>query len=257
MSQTNFPIRVVPCLDISNGKVVKGVNFVDIREMGDPIELAAYYEEEGADELVFLDITATHEQRDTRFDWVEKVARELRIPFCVGGGVRSVEDARRLLDIGVDKVAVNSAALQRPELIAEISEMIGSQSLVVATDVKRNDNGAWDVYTHGGRKNTGRDALDWIAQAELLGAGELLITSMDGDGTLKGFDVELYAKVRAASKLPIIASGGAGTKQHFADVVSQGGADAVLAASLFHTKTLKIKELKSFLKDQNIACRWN
>lgn len=249
------PIRIIPCLDVAEGRVVKGVNFVNLRDMGDPVELAQYYEEEGADELVFLDISATHEGRKTQLTWVQEVAKELRIPFCVGGGVNSVESARQLLDVGVDKVAVNSAAIQNPELVRDLAEMIGSQSVVVAVDAKRSSALGWEVFAKGGREATGIKVLDWVAKMEAFGAGEILLTSMDGDGTKAGFDNQLYAEVRKVCNLPLIASGGAGQLSDFKSVISEGGVDAVLAASLFHSKQMQIIDLKKYLVKQGLVCR--
>ncbi len=241
--------RIIPCLDVKNGRVVKGVNFVNLIDAGDPVECAKVYDKAGADELVFLDITASSDARETVADMVEAVAREVFIPFTVGGGIRSVEDFRRILNAGADKVAVNSAAIKRPELISEAAEKFGSQCVVCAIDAKRRDGGGWDVYLNGGRVNTGIDALEWAREAEKLGAGEILLTSMDCDGTKAGYDIELTRSVSENAKIPVIASGGAGTMEHFLDAFRLGKADAVLAASLFHFKEIEIMDLKRYLAD--------
>lgn len=239
--------RIIPCLDVKNGRVVKGVNFVNLTDAGDPVECAAVYDKAGADELVFLDITASSDARDTVVDMVEAVARKVFIPFTVGGGIRTVEDFRRILNAGADKVSVNSAAIKRPELISEAAEKFGSQCVVCAIDAKRRDGGGWDVYLNGGRVNTGIDALEWAKQAENLGAGEILLTSMDCDGTKAGYDIELTRAISENAKIPVIASGGAGTMEHFLDAFRLGKADAVLAASLFHFKEIEIMDLKRYL----------
>ena len=248
--------RIIPCLDIKNGRVVKGVNFVGLRDAGDPVEVAAAYSESGADEVVFLDITASNEGRGTVVELAARVAGQLSIPFTVGGGIRSVEDFRAVLLQGADKVSINSSAIERPELISEAAERFGSQCVVVAIDARRRDGGSgWDVYKHGGRLNTGLDVLEWAARAERLGAGEILLTSMDCDGTKAGNDLELTAAVSEQAGIPVIASGGAGTMEHFADAFIKGKADAVLAASLFHYHEVDIPELKQFLTAQGIPVR--
>ncbi len=249
-------IRVIPCLDVNNGRVVKGVNFVNLRDAGDPVECAVAYDRAGADEVVFLDITASCDGRDTVVDMVREVAKKLFIPFTVGGGIRSVDDFREILREGADKVAVNSAAIKRPELIREAAEKFGSQCVVVAIDAKRRESDdGWNIYLNGGRVDTGIDALQWAKQAESLGAGEILLTSMDCDGTKAGFDVELTRTIADAVNIPVIASGGAGTLDHFVEAVKNGHADAVLAASLFHFKELEIKEVKQYMRDNGIDVR--
>ncbi len=247
--------RIIPCLDVKDGRVVKGVNFVNLIDAGDPVECAKVYDRAGADELVFLDITASSDQRATVVDMVQRVAREVFIPFTVGGGVRSVEDFRAILNAGADKVAVNSAALKRPELISEAAEKFGSQCVVCAIDAKRRFSGGWDVYLNGGRVNTGRDALEWAAEAQRLGAGEILLTSMDADGTKAGYDLELTSSVSELVDIPVIASGGAGTMAHFLDAFTIGKADAVLAASLFHFREIEIVDLKKYLRDNAVGVR--
>ena len=239
--------RIIPCLDVKNGRVVKGVNFVNLVDAGDPVECANAYDKAGADELVFLDITASSDARDTVVDMVEAVAKCVFIPFTVGGGIRSVEDFRRILNAGADKVAVNSAAIKRPELISEAAEKFGSQCVVCAIDAKRRDDGGYDVYLNGGRVNTGIDAVEWAKEAEKLGAGEILLTSMDCDGTKAGYDIELTRKISENVKIPVIASGGAGKMEHFLEAFREGKADAVLAASLFHFKEIEIADLKDYL----------
>lgn len=247
--------RIIPCLDVKNGRVVKGVNFVNLIDAGDPVECAKIYDKAGADELVFLDITASSDGRNTVVDMVEKVAREVFIPFTVGGGIRSVEDFREILNAGADKVAVNSAAIKRPELISEAALKFGSQCVVCAVDAKRNEAGSWDVYLNGGRVNTGLDAWEWAKQAEALGAGEILLTSMDCDGTKGGYDLALTQKVSSSVGIPVIASGGAGALVHFYDAFTKGCADAVLAASLFHFREIEIGDLKTYLKNKGIEVR--
>lgn len=248
--------RIIPCLDIKDGRVVKGVNFVDLRDAGDPVEVAAAYSHEGADEVVFLDITATHEGRANVTALAARVAEQLSIPFTVGGGIRTVEDFHDILRQGADKISINSAAIDRPELISEAAERFGSQCVVVAIDARRRQDGSgWDVYKHGGRLNTGLDALEWAARAESLGAGEILLTSMDCDGTKAGYDLALTAAVSERAGIPVIASGGAGTMEHFADALLQGKADAVLAASLFHYHEVDIAELKTYLAGRGIPVR--
>ena len=248
--------RIIPCLDVNNGRVVKGVNFVNLIDAGDPVECAAVYDKAGADELVFLDITASSDARDTVVDMVNAVARRVFIPFTVGGGIRTVEDFRKLLNAGADKVSVNSAAVKNPQLIRDAADKFGSQCVVVAIDAKRRgDNSGWDVYLNGGRVNTGIDALEWAKQAEELGAGEILLTSMDCDGTKAGYDLELTRRVSENAGIPVIASGGAGTMEHFLDAFREGKADAVLAASLFHFREIEIKDLKKYLSENGESVR--
>ena len=247
--------RIIPCLDVNNGRVVKGVNFVNLRDAGDPVEIAAAYDKAGADEVVFLDITASSDARNTVVDMVRKVAENVFIPFTVGGGIRTVDDFRKLLREGADKISVNSAAIDRPELIHEAAQKFGSQCVVVAIDAKRRQDGGWNIYKHGGRLDTGIDALEWAKKVEELGAGEILLTSMDCDGTKAGYDNELTAAVADLVSIPVIASGGAGTKEHFYDALTKGKADAVLAASLFHYKELEICDLKDYLAGRGISVR--
>lgn len=248
--------RIIPCLDVDKGRVVKGVQFVNIIDAGDPVEVAKAYNMSMADEIVFLDITASHEGRDTIEEVVRKTAKEIFIPLTVGGGIRTVEDFRRILLAGADKVAVNSAAVNRPELIKEASLKYGSQCVVLAVDAKRNEErDSWDVYINGGRINMHIDAIEWVKEAEALGAGEILLTSMDCDGTKAGFDIELTRRVSEAVSIPVIASGGAGTMGHFSDVLTEGKADAALAASLFHFKEMEIHDLKDYLHDEGIPVR--
>ena len=251
-----FTKRIIPCLDVNKGRVVKGVNFVDLKDAGDPVEIAKAYDAAGADELVFLDITASSDARETVVDMVEAVAKQVFIPFTVGGGIRTVEDFRKILNAGADKVAVNSAAIKRPELISEAAEKFGRQCVVCAIDAKRReDKSGWDVYLNGGRVNTGIDALEWAKKAEELGAGEILLTSMDCDGTKAGYDIELTKAVSSAVQIPVIASGGAGTMDHFAEALTDGGAEAALAASLFHFREMEIIELKKYLDKKGIPVR--
>lgn len=248
--------RIIPCLDVKNGRVVKGVNFVNLIDAGDPVECAKVYDKAGADELVFLDITASSDGRDTVLDMVERVAREIFIPFTVGGGIRTAEDFRNILKAGADKVAVNSAAIKNPQLISEAAQKFGSQCVVCAIDAKRRADGSgWDVYLNGGRVNTGIDALEWARDAEKLGAGEILLTSMDADGTKKGYDLELTRRISGNANIPVIASGGAGTLEHFYDAFTLGNADACLAASLFHFREIEICDLKKYLKNKGIDMR--
>ena len=248
--------RIIPCLDVHAGRVVKGVNFVNIRDAGDPVEVAAIYDKAGADELTFLDITASSDARSIMLDVVRRVAEQVFIPFTVGGGIRSVEDFREILKAGADKISVNSSALKRPELISEAAWRFGSQCVVVAIDAKRRqDKSGWDVYLNGGRVNTGRDAVEWAVEAEKNGAGEILLTSMDCDGTKNGYDIELTGSVSQSVKIPVIASGGAGTMEHFHEALTEGMADAVLAASLFHYREMEIRDLKDYLKNRGIAVR--
>jgi imidazole glycerol-phosphate synthase subunit HisF len=248
-------VRVIPCLDVDAGRVVKGVNFVGLRDAGDPVELAARYDAEGADELVFLDITASSDARDTMVEVARRTAEEVFIPFTVGGGVRSVDDARRLLRAGAEKVGVNTAAVERPELIAEMAREFGAQCVVLAIDARRRAGGGFEVFTHGGRTPTGIDAVEWARRAEQLGAGEILLTSMDRDGTREGFDIELTRAVADAVGVSIVASGGVGTLDHLVDGVVEGGADAVLAASIFHFGEHTVAEAKSALERAGIMVR--
>ncbi len=247
--------RIIPCLDVTGGRVVKGVNFVDLVDAGDPVAVARAYNEEGADELVFLDITASSDGRATMIDMVEQVAAQVFIPFTVGGGIRTVADFRAMLRAGADKVSVNSAAIDRPELISEAAFRFGSQCVVLAIDAKRKEDGRWTIYKHGGRLDCGIDAVEWAVRGEQLGAGEILLTSMDADGTKDGYDLELTAAVSKAVGIPVIASGGAGALSHFYDALDQGCADAVLAASLFHFRELTIREVKEYLGQRGIPVR--
>ena len=247
--------RIIPCLDISNGRVVKGVNFVDLIDAGDPVEQASAYEAQGADELTFLDITASHEARDTVVDLVQRVGEQVFMPMTVGGGIRSAADVRRMLNAGADKVSINTAALLDPHIIDEAAAFYGCQCIVVAIDARRNASGGWTVHTHGGRKPTDRDAIAWAREVVERGAGEILLTSMDADGTKDGYDLELTRTVAEAVGVPVIASGGAGTLQHLADALTIGKADAVLAASIFHFGTFTIRETKEFLRNQGIEVR--
>mgnify|MGYP003640462626 FL=1 len=251
--------RIIPCLDVDKGRVVKGVNFVDIRDAGDPVEVARKYNEQGADEITFLDITASHESRDTTYETVERMAAEVFIPLTVGGGVRTVEDIRKLLNAGADKVSINTAAVFNPEFVREAAERFGSQCIVVAIDAKRvsgeGEEPRWEIFTHGGRKPTGLDAVDWARKMTAMGAGELLLTSMDRDGTKIGFDLGLTRAISDAVSVPVIASGGVGELQHLADGVTEGRADAVLAASIFHFGQHTIPEAKAFMKAQGIVVR--
>lgn len=248
--------RIIPCLDVHNGRVVKGVNFVELQDAGDPVEIGAAYDRAGADELVFLDITASSDGRQTVIDMVRRVAETVFIPFTVGGGIRSIEDFKVLLREGADKVSVNSSAIDRPEIISEAADKFGSQCVVVAIDAKRNpERGSFSIYKHGGRLDTGIDAVEWAIKAEKLGAGEILLTSMDSDGTKAGYDLELTRQVADAVNIPVIASGGAGSLQDFKDALTIGKADAALAASLFHYKELEIRQVKEYLHSQGIAVR--
>lgn len=249
-------VRIIPCLDVNNGRVVKGVNFVNLTDAGDPVAVAAAYDKAGADEVVFLDITASSDGRKTVVDMVRSVAKEVFIPFTVGGGIRTVEDFKEILREGADKVSVNSAAIKRPELIKEAADIFGSQCVVVAIDAKRREPfDGWNIYLNGGRVDTGIDAVTWAKKAESLGAGEILLTSMDCDGTKNGYDIELTRTISEAVSIPVIASGGAGKLEHFKDAVTEGKADAVLAASLFHFKELEIKEVKEYLREEGISVR--
>jgi cyclase len=255
--------RIIPCLDVKDGRVVKGIRFVDLRDAGDPVEAAAAYDHQEADELCFLDITASHEQRGTLLDLVERTADRVMIPFSVGGGVRNVEDVRALLDAGADKVSVNTAAVQQPDLVAASADRLGSANLIVAIDARRRKvddaSAGWEVYTHGGRVATGIDAVEWATRMEASGAGEILLTSMDRDGTRSGYDLDLHRKIGASVQIPVIASGGAGKLEHFREALedppSGGGASAVLAASLFHFGELTVPQLKSYLASQGIPVR--
>lgn len=247
--------RIIPCLDINKGRVVKGVNFVNFVDAGDPVEVAKTYNAMRADEIVFLDITASHEGRATMYDVISKAAEQVFIPLTVGGGISGVEHFRNLLNLGADKISVNSAAVRNPDLITEAALRFGSQCVVVAIDAKRNEGGSFDVYLNGGRINTGKDAIDWAVEAEKRGAGEILLTSMDCDGTKAGYDVELTRKVAEAVGIPVIASGGAGNMQHFKDVLTDGKADAALAASLFHFGEMTISDLKQYLALSGVAVR--
>jgi cyclase len=246
--------RVIPCLDVDKGRVVKGVKFQNLRDAGDPVEVAKSYEEQSADELVFLDITASAEERKIMIEVVQRVAETIFIPFTVGGGVSSLEDIRRLLSAGADKVSINTAAVKNPQLIYESAKRFGSQCIVVAIDAKRSERG-WEVYIHGGRTPTGLDAVEWAKRVESLGAGEILLTSMDADGTKKGYDIELCRAVASAVSIPVIASGGAGTMEHFYEVFTKTNVDAALAASLFHFKEVSIPELKAYLKNKGVHVR--
>ena len=251
-----FTKRIIPCLDVHNGRVVKGVNFVNLQDAGDPVEIAAAYDAAGADELVFLDITASSDGRETVVDMVRKVASRVFIPFTVGGGIRTVDDFKMLLREGADKISVNSSAIDRPVLISEAADKFGSQCVVVAIDAKRRADGSgFNIYKHGGRLDMGIDAVEWAMKAESLGAGEILLTSMDGDGTKAGYDLELTRQIAENLKIPVIASGGAGKLEHFKDALTVGKADAALAASLFHFKELEIKEVKEYLREEGISVR--
>ncbi len=247
--------RVIPCLDIKDGRVVKGINFVNLKDAGDPADVAAAYDRAGADEVVFLDITASSDSRNTQLEWVRQVASQLFIPFTVGGGIRTVEDFRAILREGADKISVNSAAIMNPCLISEAADKFGSQCVVVAIDAKRRMSGGYSVYKNGGRVDVGLDAVEWAMEAERLGAGEILLTSMDGDGTKAGYDLELTKAVADAVHIPVIASGGAGKPVHFYEALADAGADAVLAASLFHYKELEIRQVKEYLRDRGISVR--
>ena len=248
--------RIIPCLDVKNGRVVKGVNFVDLKDAGDPVEIGRAYDEAGADELVFLDITATSDARETVVDMVRKVAETVFIPFTVGGGIRTVDDFKALLREGADKISINSSAINTPELITEAAEKFGSQCVVVAIDAKKRADGTgWNIYKNGGRIDVGIDAVEWAKKVEALGAGEILLTSMDGDGTKAGYDLELTRAIAEAVSIPVIASGGAGTLEHFHEALTEGKADAALAASLFHYKELEIREVKEYLRDKGVSVR--
>jgi cyclase len=247
--------RIIPCLDVTAGRVVKGVNFVNLRDAGDPVELAERYNQQGADELVFLDITASSDARATMAEVVARTARKVFIPLAVGGGIRTVADARQILLSGADKVSINTAAVRRPELISELSEEFGAQAVILAIDARRHGPAGWHVYTRGGRDDEGIDAIEWAARGEALGAGEILLTSMDTDGVLTGFDCALCRTVSRATRIPVIASGGAGKPEHFVEVLTDGEADAALAASIFHDGTYTVSDIKEYLEKAGIAVR--
>ncbi len=247
--------RIIPCLDVKEGRVVKGVNFVNLRDAGDPVELAKFYSDQGADEIVFLDITATYEKRDIVSDIVRRTAKQVFVPLTVGGGIRTIEDFAEILRAGADKVSVNSAAVKDKTLISRAAEKFGSQCVILAIDAKKNDDGSFEVVINGGRVKTGLDAVQWAKEAELLGAGEILLTSMDADGTKAGFDLEMTRAVTGAVGIPVIASGGCGSLEHFSDVFEKAGADAALAASLFHFGELTVPQVKDFLRLKNIPVR--
>ena len=247
--------RIIPCLDVKDGRVVKGVNFVDLIDAGDPVEAAKAYDKAGADELVFLDITATSDSRDTVIDMVRRVAEQVFIPFTVGGGIRTVDDFRNILRAGADKISVNSAAINDPNLISEAADKFGSQCVVLAIDAKQRPDGGWNIFKNGGRIDCGIDAVEWAVRGEKLGAGEILLTSMDADGTKNGYDLALTRAIADSVGIPVIASGGAGTPEHFLEALTAGGADAALAASLFHFKELEIVKLKEFLRERGVSIR--
>ena len=251
-----FTKRIIPCLDVNNGRVVKGTNFVNLRDAGDPVEVAAQYDKAGADEVVFLDITASSDRRNTTVDLVRRVAEKVFIPFTVGGGIRTVEDFKLLLREGADKISINSAAIENPQLISDAADKFGSQCVVVAIDAKRRADGSgWNIYKMGGRVDTGLDAVEWAIRANRLGAGEILLTSMDCDGVKQGYDIELTRTIAENVSIPVIASGGAGNMEHFYDALTEGKADAALAASLFHYKEMEIMDLKSYLADRGVSVR--
>ncbi len=250
-----FTKRIIPCLDVHNGRVVKGINFVNLKDAGDPVAVAEAYDKAGADEVVFLGITASSDDRSTVADMVRRVAEKVFIPFTVGGGIRTVEDFRTLLREGADKISINSSAINTPKLIGNAADKFGSQCVVVAIDAKRREDGGWNVYKNGGRIDTGLDALEWAAKAERMGAGEILLTSMDCDGTKSGYDLELTQAVANQVSIPVIASGGAGTEEHFYEALTTGGADAALAASLFHYKELEILQVKKYLAQRDVPVR--
>lgn len=251
-----FTKRIIPCLDVNNGRVVKGINFVNLRDAGDPVEIAAAYDKAGADEVVFLDITASSDNRNTVVDMVRKVAEKVFIPFTVGGGIRTVDDFKALLREGADKISINSSAINTPQLISDAADKFGSQCVVVAIDARRRTDGSgWNVYKNGGRIDTGLDAIEWAMKADKMGAGEILLTSMDCDGTKDGYDIELTRLIAENVSVPVIASGGAGNKEHFYEALTDGKADAALAASLFHYKELEIMDLKNYLADKGVSVR--
>lgn len=248
--------RIIPCLDVKDGRVVKGVNFVNLRDAGDPADIAAAYDKAGADEVVFLDITASSDARNTQLEWVRQVASKVFIPFTVGGGIRTVDDFKVLLREGADKISVNSAAIMNPQLISDAADKFGSQCVVVAIDAKkRADGSGWNIYKNGGRVDMGMDAVEWAMKAEKMGAGEILLTSMDGDGTKAGYDIELTKAIAENVRIPVIASGGAGTLEHFHEALTVGKAEAALAASLFHYKELEIKQVKEYLREKGVSVR--
>lgn len=248
--------RIIPCLDIKDGRVVKGINFVNLRDAGDAAEVAAAYDKAGADEVVFLDITASADSRSTQLEWVRQVASKVFIPFTVGGGIRTVEDFKILLREGADKISINSAAIMNPQLISDAADKFGSQCVVVAIDAKlREDGSGWNIYKNGGRVDMGMDAVEWAIKAEKMGAGEILLTSMDGDGTKAGYDIALTKAISSVVNIPVIASGGAGTLEHFHEALTEGGAEAALAASLFHYKELEIRQVKEYLRDKGVSVR--
>lgn len=248
--------RIIPCLDVNNGRVVKGVNFVNLQDAGDPVEIAAAYDKAGADEVVFLDITASSDARDTVVDMVRKVAERVFIPFTVGGGIRTVDDFKKLLREGADKISINSSAINNPNLISEAADKFGSQCVVVAIDAKRRPDGSgWNIYKNGGRNDVGIDAVEWAAKVQKLGAGEILLTSMDCDGTKAGYDIELTRQIAEAVSIPVIASGGAGNMEHFYEALTEGKAEAALAASLFHYKELEIRQVKEYLREKGVSVR--
>lgn len=251
-----FTKRIIPCLDVNNGRVVKGTNFVNLRDAGDPVEVAALYDKAGADELVFLDITASSDRRETTVELVRRVAEKVFIPFTVGGGIRTVDDFKNLLREGADKISINSSAIDNPRLISDAADKFGSQCVVVAIDAKRRADGSgWNIYKMGGRVDTGIDALEWAVKANRLGAGEILLTSMDCDGVKQGYDIELTRTIAENVLIPVIASGGAGSKEHFYEALTEGKADAALAASLFHYKELEISDLKDYLAQRGVSVR--
>ena len=247
--------RIIPCLDVNKGRVVKGVSFIDLRDAGDPIELAAYYDREGADEIVFLDITASHEKRKTVVELASKTAEKVFIPYTIGGGINNIEDMREILKKGADKISINTSAVENPDLIRKGAGIFGSQCIVVAIDAKKKDDNSWEVYTHGGRNATGLDVLEWSREVERLGAGEILLTSMDKDGKKDGYDIELTKTVTSNLNIPVIASGGAGKLEHLRDAILLGGADAVLVASIFHYGQYSIRQAKEYLKSEGIEVR--
>ena len=255
MQKSTYTKRIIPCLDVKDGRVVKGTNFVGLRDAGDPVELAAKYDEEGADELVFLDITASSDKRNTMVQVASDCASQVFIPFTVGGGIRTTEDMRALLKAGADKISLNTAAIKRPELISEGAEKFGRQCIVLAVDARRNGENSWEVYINGGRTPTGLDCLEWVRKAVNLGAGEILLTSMDADGTKAGYDIPLTRAVSEAVQVPVIASGGAGELSHFYDVLTEGKADAVLAASVFHYGQFSIRQVKEYLRSRGVEVR--